>query len=89
MNIDKLTKKAEAAILTAEQLAFDRRHAETLPEHLLLSLVTQRDGIVPVLLHQASIDADQLIHFCTLNYKGYQPHPVAPNRVYLNYFLMI
>ena len=52
--------------MTAEQLAFDGRHAETLPEHLLLSLVTQRDGIVPALLHQSSIDADQLIHFCHL-----------------------
>ena len=47
MNINKYTEKAQEAIVAAQQLADREGHPEILPEHLLLTLVEQREGIVP------------------------------------------
>jgi ATP-dependent Clp protease ATP-binding subunit ClpB len=50
MNINKYTEKAQEAVLGAQQLADREGHPEILPEHLLLTLLEQRDGIVPGLI---------------------------------------
>src|SRR6476646_9950580 len=47
MDINKYTEKAQEAILAAQQLADREGHPEIVPEHLLLTLVEQREGIVP------------------------------------------
>jgi len=47
MNLQKFTEKAQQAILTAQQTAERAGHAEIQPEHLLLALLQQADGIVP------------------------------------------
>jgi ATP-dependent Clp protease ATP-binding subunit ClpB len=52
MNINKFTEKAQEAILTAQTLAEQMSHAQIEPEHLLLALVEQPDGIVPELLRK-------------------------------------
>src|SRR5262245_27959453 len=56
MNINKYTEKAQEAILGAQQLADREGHPELLPEHLLLTLVEQRDGIVPEILRKTHAD---------------------------------
>ena len=56
MNINKYTEKAREAVAAAIELARKDNHPQVEPEHLLLALVTQADGIVPELLRQASID---------------------------------
>ena len=50
MNINKYTEKAQEAILAAQQLADREGHPEITPEHLLLTLVEQREGIVPSII---------------------------------------
>jgi ATP-dependent Clp protease ATP-binding subunit ClpB len=50
MQLDRFTIKAQEAIQAALKIAADRRHTETSPDHLLLALLEQPDGIVlPVL----------------------------------------
>src|SRR5579862_1958930 len=56
MNINKYTEKAREAVASAIDLARKDNHPQVEPEHLLLALVTQPDGIVPELLRKASID---------------------------------
>src|SRR5215213_8357622 len=56
MNINKYTEKAQEAVLAAQQLADRDGHAEMLPEHLLVTLVEQRDGIVPAIIQKAGGD---------------------------------
>ena len=56
MNINKYTEKAQEAVIAAQQLAEQLNHAQIEPEHLLLALVEQQDGIVPELLRK--LDAD-------------------------------
>jgi ATP-dependent Clp protease ATP-binding subunit ClpB len=48
--MDKLTIKAQEALAASQDIAFDRRHTETTPLHLLKALMDQDEGIVlPVL----------------------------------------
>jgi ATP-dependent Clp protease ATP-binding subunit ClpB len=47
MNINKFTEKAQEAVLTAQTLSEQLNHAQIEPEHLLLALVEQSEGVVP------------------------------------------
>ena len=60
MNINKYTEKAQEAILGAQQLADREGHPEIVPEHLLLTLVEQKDGIVPEIVRKMTVDAAAL-----------------------------
>ena len=60
MNLNKYTEKAQEAVLAAQQLAEDMSHAQVEPEHLLVALVEQRDGIVPEVLRKMSADPADL-----------------------------
>ena len=56
MNLNKYTEKAQEAVVGAQQLADRAGHPEVVPEHLLLTLVAQRDGVVPALLSRLNVD---------------------------------
>src|SRR5262245_59732424 len=56
MNINKYTEKAQEAIQAAQQIAEKSSHAQIEPEHLLVTLVEQHDGVVPEILRKISID---------------------------------
>src|SRR3954463_10542387 len=56
MNINKYTEKAQEAILAAQQLADTDGNPEITPEHLLLTLVEQREGIVPEIVRKMNAD---------------------------------
>ena len=56
MNLNKLTEKAQEAVLAAQQLAERANNPQLEPEHLLVSLAEQADGIVPSLLRKMTID---------------------------------
>jgi ATP-dependent Clp protease ATP-binding subunit ClpB len=56
MNINKYTEKAQEAVLAAQQLAEQMSHAQIDPEHLLVALVEQREGVVPELLRKLNAD---------------------------------
>ncbi len=56
MDLNKYTQKAQEAVIAAQQLATDLSHAQIEPEHLLVALVEQRDGVVPEVLRKMSAD---------------------------------
>src|SRR5262245_62293903 len=60
MNINKYTEKAQEAVLAAQRLAEQMSHAQLEPEHLLLALVEQREGIVPEVLRRVGADPAQI-----------------------------
>jgi ATP-dependent Clp protease ATP-binding subunit ClpB len=55
MNMNKLTEKAQEAIVAAQRLAEDRHHTQLEPEHLLHALVTQENGVAPAILERLEI----------------------------------
>ena len=56
MDINRFTEKAREGLLAAQQLAEQSGHPQIDPEHLLVTLVEQPDGIVPGLLRKLSVD---------------------------------
>jgi ATP-dependent Clp protease ATP-binding subunit ClpB len=56
MNINKYTEKAREAVASALELARAANNPQLEPEHLLVALIEQRDGIVPNLLRKMNAD---------------------------------
>ncbi|MGC8787211.1 MAG: ATP-dependent chaperone ClpB [Anaerolineae bacterium] len=47
MNLNRYTEKAQEALVQAQELAMEYNHSQIDPEHLLLALLQQTDGVVP------------------------------------------
>ncbi|HTP09288.1 MAG TPA: ATP-dependent chaperone ClpB [Anaerolineae bacterium] len=60
MNLNKFTEKAQEAVLESQTLAQALGHQVIEPEHLLLSLIRQTDGIVPQVLQKLNQSPEQL-----------------------------
>jgi ATP-dependent Clp protease ATP-binding subunit ClpB len=57
---DKLTLKAQEAVVRAQELATDRGNAQIDPLHLLAALLTENDGIVGPILERIGANRQQL-----------------------------
>ena len=60
MNLNKFTEKAQEAVVASPQLASEFKHAQVEPEHLLVALVEQENGVVPTVLRKLSVDPGAL-----------------------------
>jgi ATP-dependent Clp protease ATP-binding subunit ClpB len=60
MNINKYTEKAREAVASALDLATRANNPNIEPEHLLVALLEQKDGIVPELARKLGSDPAQL-----------------------------
>jgi len=56
MNFQRLTTKSREALASADSLARKAGHQEVTSLHLLEALLSQEDGLVPVVLEKAGID---------------------------------
>src|SRR5436309_1830625 len=60
MDLNKYTQKAQEAVVAGQQLATELSQAQIEPEHLLVALVEQREGIVPEVLRKMGIEPAQI-----------------------------
>src|SRR5262249_12046704 len=60
MNPDLFTEKARAAVADAQEIAEQRHHAVLEPEHLMLALLQQSDGLVPRIIERLGDDPPEL-----------------------------
>ncbi len=60
MDMQKLTEKSRAALLRAQELALELGNSEITALHLLKSLITQEEGLIPSLLKRMSVPAADL-----------------------------
>lgn len=63
MDLNKYTQKSREAILNAQNLAAEAHHQEITGKHLLMSLLTQENGMVPRILEHAGIAISNLIGY--------------------------
>jgi ATP-dependent Clp protease ATP-binding subunit ClpB len=56
MRLDKLTIKSQEALQRAQALASERGHTELLPEHVLVALLGQSEGIVTPVLQKLGVN---------------------------------
>src|SRR5271169_2787822 len=59
---DKLTVKSQKAVEQAQMLAAERGNPELVPVHLLLSLVEDREGVIPAVLEKIGVPMERLEH---------------------------
>jgi ATP-dependent Clp protease ATP-binding subunit ClpB len=52
MNLNRFTEKAQEALASAQSLAQQRNHQQMEPDHLLLALLEQEQGLAPALLQK-------------------------------------
>jgi ATP-dependent Clp protease ATP-binding subunit ClpB len=60
MNINKYTEKAREAVAAAIELARERNNPQLEPEHLLVALIEQKEGIIPDLVRKMNADPAHL-----------------------------
>ncbi|HWW08938.1 MAG TPA: ATP-dependent chaperone ClpB [Candidatus Acidoferrales bacterium] len=60
MRLDRFTERSQEALAAAQQAAQQLQHAAVEPEHLLLALLEQDDGLVPGLLRRAEVPPETL-----------------------------
>src|SRR6202140_5206188 len=60
MRLDRFTERSQEALAAAQQAAQQLQHAAVEPEHLLLALLEQEDGLVPGLLRRAEVPPETL-----------------------------
>ena len=62
MRFDKFTLKAQDVIQTAQQLAERFGHQQIEPEHLVMAILEQREGVIPPLIGKIGAEQNQLIN---------------------------
>jgi ATP-dependent Clp protease ATP-binding subunit ClpB len=60
MQFEKLTIKAQEAVVRAQQTAQESNHAEITPLHLLAALLAEKDGVFIPVLQKLGADPDRL-----------------------------
>jgi len=55
MDLNRYTEKAQESLAQAQRLASEYNHSQIEPEHLLLALLQQADGVVPQLLAKLAL----------------------------------
>jgi ATP-dependent Clp protease ATP-binding subunit ClpB len=61
MRIDKFTIKAQEAVMEAQEIADQNGHQEVRPEHLLLALVQQEEGVVEPVLRKIGVATRSIV----------------------------
>ncbi|NLP30924.1 MAG: ATP-dependent chaperone ClpB [Clostridiales bacterium] len=61
MNLDKMTEKAQGAILDCQNIAIEEGNQQIDGEHLHLALLKQDEGLIPKLIEHLGVNKDSLI----------------------------
>src|SRR3954470_6065750 len=87
MDPNKLTQKTQEALHDAQTKALRYGHTEVEPEHLLLALLEQSEGLVPRLLQRAEGDVGALTTAVEAHLEG-RPRVsgpgAAPGQIYVS-----
>src|SRR5512139_3114298 len=60
MDLNRFTEKAQEALLQAQAVAAELSHSQTEGEHLLLALLRQTDGVVPLIVQGLGLQPEVL-----------------------------
>ncbi len=68
-NINRFTQKSQEAILAAQEIGERNGNSQIEPEHLLLALLEQSDGVVPQVLAKLNVPVGALVQQITVEVK--------------------
>ncbi|MEB3329811.1 MAG: AAA family ATPase, partial [Candidatus Sericytochromatia bacterium] len=84
MRLDKYTLKAQEALQAAQELAEGHGHQALEPEHLLVALLEQPEGVVRALFQKAEISPDVLLRGLREDLERLPRVSGAPGQMYLS-----
>lgn len=91
MNLDRFTNKAQEAVTGCRTLISRFGHSQVTPEHLLLSLMEQKDGLAPKIAEKLEVEPQVIIDAVT-RYLQNQPKAssvtVAKDEIHVSTKLM-
>lgn len=91
MNLDRFTNKAQEAVTGCRALLSRFGHSQVTPEHLLLCLMEQKDGLAPKIAEKLEVDPQTIIDAVT-RYLQNQPKAssvtVAKDEIHVSTKLM-
>ena len=61
MNLKRYTEKSQEAVLAAQRLAERHHHPQIEPEHLLITLIDQADGVAPAVLRRLGVEPPRIL----------------------------
>ena len=81
MDLSTFTKKSQEALSEAQTLAVTAGNTSVEAEHLLLSMLRQKDGLIPRILGRMEIDTNRLRRTSSANSRDCRGFPApALNR---------
>src|SRR3979411_1758211 len=84
MNLNKLTEKAQEAVVEAQQLAESRGHTQVEPEHLLAALIAQDNGVAPAILDKLGVAPSQVNQRLETSLNGFARAATPGQQVYVS-----
>src|SRR3984893_6599766 len=84
MNLNKLTEKAQKAVVEAQRVAEGRQHTQVEPEHLLSALVVQDNGVVPAILDKLGVSPAQVTQRLETTLNGFARAATPGQQVYVS-----
>ena len=84
MNLNKLTDKAQEAVVEAQRVAESRQHTQVEPEHLLAALVVQDNGVVPAILDKLGVSPAQVTQRLETTLNGFARAATPGQQVYVS-----
>ena len=60
MDLNKFTQKAQEAVISAQSIAEEHSHGQIEPDHLLLALLRQSEGIVPQIVKKLEANPSEM-----------------------------
>src|ERR1700716_312661 len=84
MNLNKLTDKAQEAVVEAQRVAEGRQHTQVEPEHLLSALVVQENGVVPAILEKLGVSPTQVSQRLNTTLNGFARATTPGQQVYVS-----
>ncbi|HUX86866.1 MAG TPA: Clp protease N-terminal domain-containing protein, partial [Chloroflexota bacterium] len=83
MNLNKLTEKAQEAVVAAQRLAEENHNTQIESEHLLAALIEQQGGVVPAVLDKLGVPSRALLQQVQ-NALNSLARAAAPNQPYVS-----
>ncbi len=87
MDLNRFTLKAQEALQSAHSLAVERRNPELTPEHLLVALLRDRDGVAVRVFQKLGVPIDTLSRRAEMEVRRL-PQATSATQVYLSQRLL-
>src|ERR1700694_631056 len=84
MNLNKLTEKAQEAVVEAQRVAESRQHTQVEPDHLLSALVVQENAVVPARLEKLGVPPTQVSQRLNTTLNGFARATTPGQQVYVS-----